>query len=527
MTILDKLVRAGARRATRCALAIGERRFTFSDLEGGSNAAARVLRGHGVTHGDRVAIFADKGLEWILAYLGALKLGAIALPINPAYRERELAHILPDAAPTAVVIDPSTRDLALSFAPQSVRTFLECGALERGAEGASPAVDRRVHPFYQAVRKASVHPVDELIWDKDDALLLYTSGTTGAPKGAVLTHANLDANAQAMVAAFGWSSEDRLVHALPLFHVHGLCVGLHGAIVAGSETILLPRFDADLVLRTLKDREATLFMGVPTMYARFLEVATRAAGITQADALPSMRLFVSGSAPLPQATYAAFRERFGHEILERYGMTETLITLCQPRDQQREPGTVGVPVLGMEARIDPSAPADTRGELQVRGTSVGPRYWNNPSATEESRIEGWFRTGDIAERTSPDGAFRIVGRAKELIITGGYNVYPREVEDVLLEHPAVSEACVYGRPDPDLGESIHAAIVLGPGMTDDTAERITERTAELTAELLQRCRDRLASFKKPRDISIVAELPRNAMGKVVREQLIPVRSEAR
>ena len=494
MTVLDLLRRTAARHAADRGIEFEDRRFTFADLEGGSNGAARVLRAHGVGKGDRVVLCGEASLEWILGYLGALKLGARVVPVNPAYRRNELAWIVTDATPKAIVADRSR--------------VADCGAVAGDAallaieRGDGPAPERRAYPFYEALKKASVTPVDELVFDRDEALIVYTSGTTGKPKGAVLTHGNLVANTRATTAAFAWTDEDRLLLTLPLFHVHGLCVGLHGALLTGCDTRLTARFDRDAVLRDLARWRATLFLGVPTMYARLADAAGDA-GIT----LPSARLFVSGSAPLPSAVARRFEERLGHAPLERYGMTETLITLAQPIDGPRRAGSVGWPVDGIEARVvdDRGTPVDdgVEGELQVRGTSVGPRYWNNEEASLDSRTDdGWFRTGDVAVRDPGDGQYSIVGRARELIISGGYNVYPREVEDALCEHEDVVEAMVHGVADDDLGEAVAAQVVSRAPLTAD--------------DLIGFVEERLASFKKPRRIEFVDALPRNAMGKVLR-----------
>jgi malonyl-CoA/methylmalonyl-CoA synthetase len=337
----------------------------------------------------------------------------------------------------------------------------------------------------------------------DVALLAYTSGTTGRPKGAMLTHGNLGANSAALTRAWGWTERDRLLLALPLFHIHGLGVGLHGALYTGSTIELRRRFDAKDVFDTLRRGQATMFFGVPTMYTRLIAETERRAP----EVPPPIRLYVSGSAPLSVQAHARFEQLFGQRILERYGMTETVMNLTNPLDGERRPGTVGMPFPGQEARI-----VDVRGrqpilderpgEIQVRGPHVFTGYWRQPEATKAAFAEdGWFNTGDLGWR-SADGYFTISGRARELIITGGYNVYPREVEEVLLTHPAVAEAAVLGQPDPDYGEQVVAAIVAKPG------------AALTAAEVVEHCRDQLASYKKPRHVFFVEALPRNALGKV-------------
>lgn len=501
MTILDLIRRRAAADPTRLAVAFETRRFSFADIEGGSNAAARVLRSCGAQRGDRVLLYANTSIEFVIAWLGALKLGATVVTSNPAYRDDDLGWILKDSEPSVILCDREGTKRVASHAPASTKAILE---IERG-EGEAPTTGPKRYPFYQALKKASVHPVDELVADSDLALLLYTSGTTGRAKGALLTHGNLSADVLGLHECFGWTRDDRLVHALPLFHVHGLCVALAGSLTIGGECHLLAKFDAKAVLDLLRSEKATLFMGVPTMYTRLLNEPS-----LERDT-KSIRLFVSGSAPLAAATKERFAERTGQRILERYGMTETLITLAQRADGARPSGAVGLPVPGVEARIVDSdhhdVPPGTEGELLVRGATVGPGYWRNDAATESSRHDGWFQTGDLAVLDRTIGELRIVGRSRELILSGGLNIYPREVEEALESHPSVAEAAVFGMPDPDLGECATAVVVLRAGHSQNEAE------------LLEHCRLHIASYKKPRSIRFVGSLPRNAMGKVQKDQL--------
>ncbi len=504
MTVLDLLRRRAAKEQVKLAVQFETRRFSYADLEGGSNAAARVLRSCGVNRGDRVLLYADASIEFVLAYLGALKLGAIVVPANPAYRESDLGWILQNAAPSVVVTDRSGIARASALAPPSVRSLLE---IERG-EGERGPKTKTVYPFYQALKKTSVHPVDEIVEDQDPALIVYTSGTTGRSKGALLTHGNLAANAVALHDAFGWTAADRLLLALPLFHVHGLCVGLNGSLAIGGEIVLHERFDPNAVLAAIKSERCSMLFAVPTMISRILAAAPPAK--LRSD-LASLRLLVSGSAPLPADQKDAFERATGHRIAERYGMSETLITLAQRADSPRPSGFVGYPVNGIEVRIVDSdhhpAKAGEPGELLVRGNSVGPGYYENAAATEASRHDGWFQTGDLALSDPASGQFKIVGRAREMILTGGLNVYPREVEEALESHPAVAEVAVIGSPDPDLGESVLAVVVLRPGAS------ATE------SDLVEHCKGRIASYKKPKSIRFISSLPRNAMGKIVKSEI--------
>jgi malonyl-CoA/methylmalonyl-CoA synthetase len=315
------------------------------------------------------------------------------------------------------------------------------------------------------------------------------------PKGAVLSHRNLLASSESVRLAWRWSADDRLVLALPLFHIHGLGVGLHGTLLAGASAVLLPRFEPDAVLDAAAGHDATLFFGVPTMYARL-------AASARLRELARLRLCVSGSAPLPPAVFDRLADGSGQRVLERYGMTETGMNVSNPYDGERRPGTVGFPLPGVELRLGPS------GEIQLRGPNVFAGYWGRPEATAAAFTpDGWFRTGDIGEHDA-DGYLRLVGRARELIITGGLNVYPREVEEVLLEHPGVGEVAVAGLPDAEWGEVVAAWVVPSSKGAPPTADELAGFAA-----------DRLARFKCPRRVVFVDALPRNALGKVLRHEL--------
>jgi malonyl-CoA/methylmalonyl-CoA synthetase len=327
----------------------------------------------------------------------------------------------------------------------------------------------------------------------DPALIGYTSGTTGAPKGAVLRHGNLLASAAALGLAWRWTPRDRLILALPLFHMHGLGVGLHGTLTAGAQVVLRRSFDAGDVYDAIGRHDATLFFGVPTMYARLADTG-------RLGELAALRLAVSGSAPLPPTLWAAVAEQGGQHILERYGMTETAMNISNPYDGQRRPGTVGFPLPGVEIRL-----AEPTSEIQVRGPNVFRGYWERPEANAAAFDEqGWFFTGDMGALDA-DGYVRIVGRLKELIISGGYNVYPREVEDVLREHPAVADVAVVGVPSDQWGEQVTAYVV--------AAESVD------TADLLAFAAEQLANYKRPKQIHLVDSLPRNALGKVLKHEL--------
>jgi malonyl-CoA/methylmalonyl-CoA synthetase len=445
--------------------------LTAAALDERSSVAAARLAAAGVRAGDRVVVSADASLDHVVAYVGVLRLGAVALPLNGAYRAPEIRHIVGDAEITAAVTDDVERGRWIAAAaPAAVITPPDL----TGLPGPTGVLDG----------------LDATIGD-DPALLVYTSGTTGAPKGAVLRHANLLASAEAVALAWRWAPDDRLVLALPLFHMHGLGVGLHGTLTAGASAVLLPRFDPADVLDRIR-AGGTMFFGVPTMWHRL-------AAAQGAEALARLRLGVSGSAPLPPDLHAAVAARAGRPPLERYGMTETVMLVSNPYDGERRPGSVGFPLPGVDVRL-----ADG-GEIEVRGPNVFAGYWRRAEATAHSFRDGWFRTGDLGA-ADPDGYLRIVGRAKELIISGGYNVYPREVEEVLLAHPGVVDSAVVGIPDPEWGETVCAFVAAEPGITDHDLE--------------DWCGSRLAAYKRPRRWERIDEVPRNALGKVLRHALV-------
>ncbi|MDB5498180.1 MAG: matB [Phenylobacterium sp.] len=428
---------------------------SYGELEAGVAQVAGHLVARGVEPDDRVALQAEKSIAGVMIYLAVLKAGAVFLPLNAAYTPAEVAYFVKDAEPRLFVTDPE-----------------EFVAEAGGAEPLATTVPRS---------------------DDHLAALVYTSGTTGRSKGAMLSHGNVAANALALHEIWGFSAEDVLLHALPIFHVHGLFVALHCAFLSGAPMIWLPKFDDARVLDGLA--RSTVMMGVPTFYARLLanpEFTRERAG--------HMRLFISGSAPLLESTFAEFEARTGQRILERYGMSEAVIITSNPLDGERIPGSVGYPLPGVELRIGGGVQT---GVIEIRGPSVFGGYWRMPEKTaEEFTADGFFITGDVG-RQDPDGRVWISGRAKDLIISGGFNVYPKEIELVLDELAGVTESAVVGVPHPDFGEGV-VAVVIGAG----------EETALIAA-----CRQQLAPYKAPKRIVFVDELPRNAMGKVQKNLL--------
>jgi malonyl-CoA/methylmalonyl-CoA synthetase len=450
--------------------------LTNADLDARSRQIAGRFAGAGLVAGDRIVMSAATSVELVVAHVAALRLGLVVVPVNGAYTGREIGHIVDDCAPSACLVDADRTE-------QFTRVTSDACIL------ITPAVDL---PDADAATLAAT-TLDHVASD-DLALLCYTSGTTGTPKGAMLTHGNALANCEAVRLAWRWTEHDRLVLALPLFHVHGLGVGLHGSLLAGASAVLLPRFEPDAVFDAARDHDASLFFGVPTMYARL----TASARVPE---LARLRLCVSGSAPLPASLHEELLDQAGVVVLERYGMTETLMNVSNPYEGERRAGTVGFPLPGVEVRLD-----EPSGEILLRGPNVFPGYWRRDDATHEAfTADGWFRSGDVGA-FDPDGYLRIVGRAKELIISGGYNVYPREVEDVLLEHPAVAEIAVVGEPSDEWGELVVAVVVPASDEQDPDA-------------LLAFAAEHLAPYKRPRRVRYVDALPRNALGKVVRAQL--------
>lgn len=442
----------------------------FAELDRRSREIAGRYTAAGLAAGDRILFSAASSLDLVIAHVAAIRLGLVVVPTNTAYRAGEIRHVVDDASPRAAVVDDPERAGFVSAADPGITIFTP--AVE-GARGPEPLLDAALPGA--------------------PALIGYTSGTTGRPKGAVLSHANLLASNEALRLAWRWTPDDRLVIALPLFHMHGLGVALHGTLHVGGSAILLPRFEPESVFDAIARERASLFFGVPTLYHRLVDTA-------RVRELSALRLCVSGSAPLPADLHRRFEAATGQRIVERYGMTETAMLVSNPVDGERRPGSVGLPLPGVEVRLR-GEPA----EIQVRGPNVFAGYWRRPDANAEAfTADGWFRTGDLGH-CDEAGYLCIAGRARELIISGGYNVYPREVEDAVRRHPAVEDAAVVGSPDPEWGELVTAYLVAGEEIDVDA--------------LRQFLADDLAPYKHPRRIHRVDALPRNALGKVQKHRL--------
>jgi malonyl-CoA/methylmalonyl-CoA synthetase len=487
MTLPELFAATFRDRANAVGLEWACQEYTFNDLDLRAGRMAAALRARGLGAGDRLGIYLANRLEYLDLFLAATRLGVIVVPINILYRGREIAHILEDASPTAVVVERPD-----GFPPADAERR-RAGVWQVDALAADAATRRPLD-------------ADSGLTSESPAALVFTSGTTGPAKGAVITHGALAANACGLVDAWRISSADRFLLALPLFHVHGLGNGVHTWLRTGCRTRLLERFDHASAAATFEDFRPTLFFGVPTMYVRMLGIEAHAA----ARIGEGLRLCVSGSAPLPAQVLAEFEARFGQRILERYGMTETLMTLSNPYDGERRAGTVGRPLPGVRARILDEAgldvPDGTVGELHVASPTLFAGYWNRPDATAAAFRDAWFRTGDLAER-STDGYITLHGRRSDLIISGGFNIYPREIEELLTEHASVVEAAVIGVPDPVRGEVPAAFIVCAPG------------SPPKADALLAHCRQHLASFKVPRSVTFVPSLPKTALGKVEKGKL--------
>lgn len=480
---------AGARRGPRRPfLRTPEgRELCYAGLQDQVLSFASAMAGRGVAQGDRVAAQVDKSVDAVLLYLACLDLGAVFVPINVANTAIEVDYFLRDSGPRLAVVKPSNLPLLEPVAIAAQVSHVE--TLGADGEGSLPELVRRCAGRARPARHCGA---DSL------AAIVYTSGTTGRAKGAMLTRGNLACNAEVLAQAWRFTESDVLLHALPLFHVHGLFAAINAVLASRSSLLLLPKFDAASVLTHLP--AATVYMGVPTHYTRLLQEP----GLDR-TASAGMRLFISGSAPLLAETYRDFSERTGHRIIERYGMTETLMNTSNPYDGARVPGSVGPALPGVSIRV--SKAADGIGGIEVKGPNVFAGYWGDAAKTRAGFTpDGWFKTGDVG-RIGDDGYLYITGRAKDLVISGGYNVYPREVEMELDAVTGVLESAVFGVPHRDFGECVTAVVVREPG------------AAVSEADIIRAAKTRLAGYKIPKRILFVDDLPRNAMGKVQKNTL--------
>ena len=462
------------------------RALTFGEIDARSDRMAAELASRGLARGDRLAVHLPNRVEFIDLYLACARLGVIFVPMNILYKERELRHIVTDAEPKAVI-----------------------AVVKHGATYPESAVVWDVDDIARAAAAREHRPVRRALDGDDPAMIVYTSGTTGVAKGAVLSHNNLAANGITLTTVWKISEADRYLAMLPLFHVHGLGNGLHSWLISGCRMRLLERFDQKTTPSAMLDFRPTLVFGVPTVYIRLLDPSVLSDDDARAIGR-SARLFVSGSAPLPAHVHEAFHRRFGHTILERYGMSEALMIMSNPYEGERRAGSVGPPLPGVSARIvnDDGVilGADDVGEVQICSPSLFSGYWRRPDETADAFDDGWFKTGDLGVR-SADGYYTLRGRRGDLIISGGFNIYPREIEELLLEDARIREAAVVGVPDDVRGEVPIAYIVADDSLGDD--------------EIEENCRTQLASFKIPRAFVRVESLPRTALGKIQKHLLPP------
>ncbi|MFM6985238.1 MAG: malonate--CoA ligase [Hydrogenophaga sp.] len=475
-------------------------RYSWRDLDRATALLANLLDSLELPPASRIAVQVEKSVEAMMLYLATLRAGHVFLPLNTAYQSAEMAYFIGNAEPAVVVCSPKNHGWVSKIAFTAGTAYV----FTLGDDRTGSLLERAAHHSDRHT------PADKQ--DDDLAAILYTSGTTGRSKGAMLTHGNLRSNALMLREYWQWQQDDVLIHALPIFHVHGLFVAIHGALINGSKMIWLSKFDPKQVIGKLP--EATVFMGVPTLYVRMLAEPS----LTREQAA-HMRLFISGSAPLLIETFTAWQTRTGHTILERYGMSETVMLTSNPCGPdmryggatERRGGTVGFALPGVDLRIVDdtglAVPTDRIGGIQVRGPNVFQGYWRMPEKTaEEFTVDGFFKTGDVGQRDER-GYVTIVGRSKDLIISGGYNVYPAEIEGVINEMSGVAESAVVGVPHPDFGEVGVALVIAQSGATVDPDRVIAE------------LKTRLANFKVPKRCVVVAELPRNAMGKVQKNLL--------
>jgi malonyl-CoA/methylmalonyl-CoA synthetase len=470
----------------------GGRRFTYGDLVEISGRMANALRALGVKVGDRVLAQAEKSPEMIFLYLACLRAGAVFLPLNTSYTKAEAGYFVADAKPALLIGGTAQADALRALAQEHGGRVETLGVAGDGS-------------FVDVARALPAAFANAARGPDDLAAILYTSGTTGRSKGAMMSHDNLGSNALTLRDLWRFTDKDTLIHALPIYHTHGLFVACNVVLMAGATMLFQHKFDADAVLAAMP--RATALMGVPTFYTRLVDHP----GLTR-EAARDMRLFISGSAPLLAATHDAFKHKTGHAILERYGMTETNMITSNPYDGERIAGTVGFPLPGVSLRIAQAEtgaplPQGETGVIEITGPNVFKGYWNMPEKTaSEFRADGWFITGDLG-RFDENGYLQIVGRAKDLIISGGLNVYPKEIEAELDALPGIVESAVFGVPHADFGEAVAAAVVCEAGLPADESVMISALA------------QRLAKFKLPKRIHVVAELPRNAMGKVQKNAL--------
>lgn len=469
---------------------------TFREIDLMGDRLANALRKLGVSKGDRVAQFLPNCLELVYSLVGNFKNGSIVVPVHIGFKEQEIAHILSDSGAKAIITDRERLPIVnnVKNGLKDLKYIIIIDGKEKSTVN-----------FNELVKNSSEKKPSASISDNDNCIIFYTSGTTGKPKGAVLTNMNVCAGVEALVKTWKWAKNDIFLLALPLYHIHGIGVALCGSLYAGNFTILRRKFDAKDALETIQKRKVTLFMGVPTMYFQLLEVPN-----CRKYDVSSMRLFVSGSAPLSNDLFHKLKKTFGHEVLERAGMSETMMNFSNPYYGKRIPGSVGPCLPGVKVMIAGKnfrkLPINKEGEILIKGPNVFHGYWNKPELDKEIFHNGWFITGDVG-KIDKNGYVYIMGRSKDMIISGGINIYPREIEDVIESMPQVKECAVIGVPDEEFGESVKAYVVL------NERNKLTEK------KVINYCKQKIASFKKPKYVEFLEALPKNTMGKILKEEL--------
>ena len=496
MSIASLFKQTALKLPDKVSIEFEDQRVTFKEIDLSANKVANALQNIGIVKGDRVAQYMPNSLELVYSLLGNFKNGSIVVPMNINFKEQEIHHILHDSGTKAIITDmerlPIVRNI-LDKLPDLKHIILVDGN------------ESNAYNFNELIKNASDKEPNAVIKDEDHSIIFYTSGTTGKPKGAALNQTNVASNVKALAQAWKWAEDDVFLLTLPLYHIHGIGVALCGSLYVGNFTILRKKFVAEDVLETAQKRKVTLFMGVPTMYFKLLEVES----LEKYD-LSSMRLFVSGSAPLSRDLFYKLKKAFGHEILERAGMSESMMNFSNPYDGERIPGSVGPCLPGVKVRITDKnfndVPVNAEGEILIKGPNVFNGYWNKPAYNKQVFKDGWFVTGDVGKIDEKNYVY-IIGRSKDVIKSGGINIYPREIEDVVESMPQVKECAVVGIPDKEFGESVKAYVVLNQGshLKDD--------------DVIAYCKEKLASFKKPKFVEFLEALPKNTMGKIIKEEL--------
>jgi len=497
MAIAELFSQTALELPDKVAIEFEDQRLTFKELDLLANKAANAYHSIGIRKGDRIAHYLPNCIELINSLMGCFKHGFVIVPMNINFKEQEIQHILHDSGAKAIITDiehlPTVRNV-LSTLPNLRHIILINGA------------EANTNSFHDLLKKSPDKKPSVFIKDEDYSIIFYTSGTTGKPKGAALDQTNVTSNLKALEQAWKLNKDEVFLLTLPLYHIHGIGVALCGSLYNGNFTILKKKFVAEDVVETIQKRKVTLFMGVPTMYYKILEVEN----LEKYD-LSSMRLFVSGSAPLTRELFGQLKKKLGHEILERAGMSETMMNFSNPYEGERIPGSVGPCLPGVKVRIvNPETfedvPVNEAGEIALRGPNVFHGYWNKTEYNRKVFKDGWFLTGDIGKIDENNYVY-IIGRSKDVMKSGGINIYPREIEDVIETMPQVKECAVVGVPDKEFGESVKAYVVLNQG------EKLTDN------DVIEYCREKLASFKKPKFVEFLEQLPKNTMGKILKEEL--------